>query len=194
VRAARLQVRKDVFEALTATARQQFPQSTFAPSAQFEGPLWQLVTQRPAHLLDPHYQSWQAALLGSLDRALDDLRKQCKELSRCSWGEANVLHMRHPLSPALSFAGRWLDMPEQPLPGDANMPRVQGETFGASQRLVVSPGHEAQGSLQVPGGPVDHPLSPFYGAGHDDWAQGKPTPLLPGEAKHTLTLRPAATL
>jgi penicillin G amidase len=194
VRAVRLQVRKDVFESLTATARQRFPSTKFSPSAQFEGPLWQLVTQRPMHLLDPHYQSWQAALLGSLDRALDDLQKQCNELSRCTWGEANVLHMRHPLSSALSFAGRWLDMPEQPLPGDAHMPRVQGEAFGASQRLVVSPGHEAQGSLQMPGGPVDHPLSPFYGAGHDDWVQGKPTPLLPGAAKHTLTLRPAATL
>ncbi|HEY7642072.1 MAG TPA: penicillin acylase family protein [Steroidobacteraceae bacterium] len=194
VRAARLQVRKDVFESLTATARERFPLTKFAPSAQFEGPLWQLVTQRPAHLLDPHYDSWPAALLGSLDRALESLQKECKELSRCTWGEENVLRMRHPLSPALSFAGRWLDMPEQQLPGDAQMPRVQGAAFGASQRLVVSPGHEAQGSLQMPGGPVDHPLSPFYGAGHEDWVQGKPTPLLPGAAKHTLTLRPAATL
>ena len=150
------------------------------------------MTQRPAHLLDPHYDSWEAALLGSLDRALDDLQKECKELRRCTWGEANVLHMRHPLSPALPFAGRWLDMPAQPLPGDAHMPRVQGAAFGASQRLVVSPGREAQGSLQMPGGPVDHPLSPFYGAGHAAWVRGKPTPLLPGAAKHTLTLRPAA--
>lgn len=194
VRAARLQVRKEVFESLTATARQRLPETKFAPSAQFEGPLWQLVTQRPRHLLDPHYDSWEAALLGSLDHALDGLLKDCKELSRCTWGAANVLHMRHPLSPALSFAGRWLDMPAQQLPGDAQMPRVQGEAFGASQRLVVSPGHEAQGSLQMPGGPVDHPLSPFYGAGHSDWARGEPTPLLPGAAKHTLTLRPAATL
>jgi penicillin amidase len=192
VRAARSQVRKDVFESLTATARQRFPQTKFAPPAQFEGPLWELVTQRPAHLLDPHYDSWKAALLGSLDRALDDLHKECKELARCTWGEANVLHMRHSLSPALPFASRWLDMPAQPLPGDQHMPRVQGGDFGASQRLVVSPGHEAQGSLQMPGGPVDHPLSPFYGAGHADWARGKPTPLLPGAAKHTLALRPAA--
>ena len=44
----------------------------------------------------------------------------------------------------------------------------------------------------MPGGPVDHPLSPFYGAGHEAWARGEPTPLLPGAAKHTLTLRPAA--
>ena len=78
VRAARSQVRKDVFESLTALARQRFPATKFAPSAQFEGPLWQLVTQRPAHLLDPHYDSWEAALLGSLDRALAILRKSAR--------------------------------------------------------------------------------------------------------------------
>ena len=34
-------------------------------------------------------------------------------------------------------------------------------------------------------------LSPFWGAGHDDWVHGRPTPFLPGDAAHTLTLRPA---
>jgi penicillin amidase len=194
VRVTRSQIRKDVFDSISALARERFPQTKFTPSAQFEGPLWQLITQRPAHLLDPRYDSWNAALLGSLDRALADLAKQCKELPRCTWGEGNTLHMRHPLSAALPFASHWLDMPAQPMPGDQQMPRVQGEAFGASQRIVVSPGREAEGSLQVPGGPVDHPLSPFYGAGHDAWVRGEPTPLLPGAVKHTLTLRPAANL
>jgi penicillin amidase len=194
VRATRAQIRKDVYESLTALARKRLPEMKFTPSAQFEGPLWQLVTQRPAHLVDPHYESWEAALLGSLDRVLAGLQEECKELRRCTWGEANRLHMRHPLSAALPLANRWLDMPAQPLPGDAQMPRVQGEAFGASQRLVVSPGREAQGSMQMPGGPVDHPLSPFYGAGHEAWARGEPTPLLPGAAKHTLILRPTANL
>jgi penicillin amidase len=194
VRAGRAQIRKDVYESLIALVRQRYPATKFTPSAQFEGPLWQLVTQRPEHLLDPHYQSWEAALLGSLDRVLASLQEECKELRRCTWGKGNVLQMRHPLSSALPFASHWLDMPAQPLPGDAQMPRVQGAAFGASQRLVVSPGREAQGSLQMPGGPVDHPLSPFYGAGHQAWVRGEPTPLLPGAAKHTLTLRPPATL
>ncbi len=70
------------------------------------------------------------------------------------------------------------------------MPRVQGASFGASQRLVVSPGKEAQGYFQMPGGPVDHPLSPFYGAGHQAWVEGAPAPLLPGETKYTLRLEP----
>ncbi len=186
-------MRKDVFESLTALARQRFPETKFAPSAQFEGPLWQLVTQRPVHLLDPHYDSWEARCSARSIALSLSLHKECNELQRCTWGEANVLHMRHPLSSALPFAGRWLDMPAQPLPGDQQMPRVQGEAFGASQRLVVSPGHEARAPADA-GRPVDHPLSPFYGAGHADWARGKPTPLLPGAAKHTLTLRPAANL
>ncbi|HET9449221.1 MAG TPA: penicillin acylase family protein, partial [Steroidobacteraceae bacterium] len=194
VRAVRSQVRKDVFESLTAIARKRFPSAKFEPSPQFEGPLWQLVTQRPTHLIHPRYSSWEAALLGSLDRVLADLEKECEELKRCTWGAENTLRMRHPLSAALPFASHWLDMPAQQLPGDQHMPRVQGSAFGASQRLVVSPGREAQGSLQSPGGPVDHPLSPFYGAGHDAWVRGEPTPLLPGAAKHTLTLRPPATL
>jgi penicillin amidase len=194
VRALRLQIRKDVFTSLTGPARAKYPKAKFSPSAQFEGPLWQVVTQRPMHLLDPSYESWDAALLASVDRALEELQQACAELSKCTWGAENTLRMQHPLSGALPFASRWLNMPEQQLPGDSQMPRVQGVRFGASQRLVVSPGRESEGFFQMPGGPVDHPLSPFYGAGHEAWVKGEPAPLLPGPARHTLNLRPAAKL
>lgn len=191
VRTVRLQIRKDVFDSLTAVARKQYPEAKFAPSAQFEGPLWQLVTQRPAHLLEPRYPDWSAALLASVDHALESLHEQCSDLAECTWGAQNTLQMGHPLSSALPLAARWIDMPAMPMPGDSAMPRVQGVAFGASQRLVVSPGQEAAAYFQMPGGPVDHPLSPFYGAGHDAWVGGEPTPLLPGKTQYTLTLRPA---
>ena len=70
------------------------------------------------------------------------------------------------------------------------MPRVARPGFGASERLDVAPGHEAQGILELPGGQSDNPLSPYYGAGHADWVNGRPTPLLPGPDQHVLTLRP----
>jgi penicillin amidase len=101
--------------------------------------------------------------------------------------------MRHPLSGAVPLLGHWVDMPAAALSGDSGMPRVQGVNFGASERLVVSPGKEASGYFQMPGGPVDHPLSPFYGAGHDAWAKGERRPLLPGETQHTLRLAPAGS-
>jgi len=68
------------------------------------------------------------------------------------------------------------------------MPRVAAPGFGASERFDVAPGHEAQGILDMPGGQSDNPLSPYYGAGHEDWVNGKPTPLLPGPTQHTLVL------
>jgi penicillin amidase len=175
---------------LIAPARKKHPGARFAPPRQFEGPLWQLVTERPLHLLDPRFRTWEEALLASLDNALDALREDCDALRECTWGRQNRLQMRHPLSSALPFASRWLDMPEVSLPGDSAMPRVQGPQFGASQRIVVSPGREAEGIFQMPGGPVDHPLSPFYGAGHEAWVRGEPQPLLPGEAAYRLQLLP----
>ncbi len=81
-------------------------------------------------------------------------------------------------------------MPREPLPGDNHMPRVQGPSFGASERMVVSPGHEADGLIHMPGGQSGNPLSPFWGTGHAAWAHDEPTPFLPGEAAHTLTLVP----
>jgi penicillin amidase len=67
---------------------------------------------------------------------------------------------------------------------------VQGTTSGASQRLVVSPGREAQGIFHMPGGQSGHPLSRWFLAGHEAWAEGRPTPLMPGPAEHTLELMP----
>lgn len=190
VRAMRLQIRQDIFATLTAAARIKYPDTKFSPSAQFESPLWQLVTRRPAHMLDPRYSSWEDSLLASVDAAIQELLRDCTGLNQCTWGAQNTLAMRHPLSQAVPFIGHWLDMPAQPLSGDSFMPRVQGPAFGASERMVVSPGREAEGYFQMPGGPVDHPLSPFYGAGHNAWAHGEPRPLLPGEPRHILKLLP----
>ena len=81
-------------------------------------------------------------------------------------------------------------MPREPLAGDTLTPRAQSPNAGASQRMVVAPGREVDGIAHMPGGQSGHPLSPFWGAGHDDWAQGRPTPFLPGEAEHTLRLVP----
>ena len=81
-------------------------------------------------------------------------------------------------------------MPADPLPGDGNMPRVQAPAFGASQRMVVAPGHEADGIVQMPGGQSGHPLSPFWGAGHAAWVRGDAAPFLPGDRQHRLLLQP----
>jgi penicillin amidase len=165
------------------------PSETRIP-AQFEGPLWEMVTQQPQHLLGPQYPDWRTFLLTQADAMLDDLAEPCPDLAKCTWGARNPVAVRHPLSAALPFGPRLLDMPTVELPGDHDMPRVQDGAFGASNRFAVSPGREAEGYLTIAGGQSGHFLSPFYRAGFQEWAEGHPLPFLPGPAVHRLELHP----
>jgi penicillin amidase len=158
--------------------------------SQGEGPLWALVSQRPAHLLDPRFKDWDAQLLAAVDTVIDRLTLDGATLTQSTWGRLNAPRVRHPLSRALPFLSRWLDMPTLPIPGDSQMPRVQDRDFGASERLAVSPGHEEDGYFMMPCGQSGHPLSPNYGDGHRDWVAGRPGPFLPGATVHVLTLLP----
>jgi penicillin amidase len=101
------------------------------------------------------------------------------------------VRIRHALSRAVPMLGPFLDLPPEELPGDSNMPRVQGPTFGASERFAVSPGREKDGYLHMPAGESGHFLSPHYRDGNEAWAKGEATAFLPGEVVHRLTLRPA---
>ena len=163
---------------------------SYSAPAQFEGPLWRLLREQPLHLLPSRYASWRDFLLAQLDATIAGLEKDCGSLGRCSWGLQNTLRIRHPLSRSLPFLSGLLDMPVLQMPGDHDMPRVQGPTFGASERFAVSPGHEAQGYLHMPGGQSGHPLSPYYRAGFLEWARGAPLPFLPGVTRHTQILTP----
>lgn len=153
--------------------------------------LWTLVQEKPDRLLNPEFTSWEKLILAAADDTVAEADEAGVPLKRFTWGARNTLRMQHPFSRFLPrFMRSFLDMPAVPLPGDNDMPRVQGPAFGASERMVVSPGHESEGILHLPGGQSGNPLSPYYRAGHDAWVKGEPTPFLPGPAVHTLTLRP----
>jgi len=157
--------------------------------SQFEHALWLLVTEQPMHLLDARYASWRGFLLEQLDTTAASLKQTCGTLAQCTWGLRNTIEIRHPLSSALPLIGGWLDMPTVQLPGDNDMPRVQDDEEGASERFAVSPGFESQGYFHMPGGQSGHPLSPYYRVGFLAWAKGEPLPFLPGATEHTLTLQ-----
>jgi penicillin G amidase len=156
-----------------------------------EGPVWRLVSEKPEHLLDPRYKSWNELLLTTADQVLTDSDRNGSTLNDYTWGKYNTTRIKHPLSLAVPSLSRWLDMPQQQLAGDSeNIPRIQAPAMGASERLGVSPGHEADGYLHMPCGQSGHPLSPHYGDSHAAWCDGEPTPFLPGEAMHKLVLQP----
>jgi len=190
VRAWRQAVHARLLDGLMAPARATMGEEFAAPwLQQFEGVAWPLLQQRPAHLLPRRFASWDALLEDAAKEVRDELAAQ-GPLRERTWGELNTAAICHPLAAAIPLGRHLLCMPADPLPGDSMMPRVQGPAFGASERMVVSPGREADGFMHMPGGQSGHPLSPFWGAGHDDWVHGRPTPFLPGPAVHSLTLRP----
>ena len=153
--------------------------------------IWRIVTEQPRHLLDPRYGSWPELLLAAVDATIEQAtRERGGNLRDRVWSEYNVVAYRHPLSAAIPLVGRWLDMPEAGMPGDLFTPRVHWGAIGASERMVVSPGREADGIMHMPTGQSGHPLSPFYANSHAAWVAGEPTPFLPGPTQHTLTLTP----
>ncbi|MBT1445145.1 penicillin acylase family protein [Shewanella sp. JM162201] len=175
----------------TELAKQDLSLSTI------KGPLevaaWQLLEQQPAAWLPAGNADWQALLvnvyLGSRTKLLAEHGKG-DDISTLNWGKVNALKVQHPFSKQMPFLSPLLDMPVVAGFGGKHEPAVQTAAFGASQRFVVQPGREQDGILMLPGGQSEHPLSPFYRLGFDDYANHTPTPLLPGKAVHKLELMP----
>ncbi len=205
VRHWRLAVSRRIADGLTAPARAALGEDFDAAGlGQLEGVVWPLLQQRPVNLLPRRFACKVASGPPCSDQAgwtrlLEDAAVEVRDalspdepLRQRTWGQANTAAICHPLARALPTPLRpWLCMPAQALAGDTNMPRVARPGFGASERMVVSPGHEAQGIAHMPGGQSGHPLSPYWGVGQEDWVQGRPTPFLPGPAEHVLQLVPA---
>jgi penicillin amidase len=179
------------FRMLTVEAQARWPGFSWRAPQRFTEVAWRLVRERPAHLLDPRFADWDAWLADVAAETVRALPIGCTDIASCRWGRVNVAEIQHPISKAVPLLSRYLDMPADELPGDWSTPRVQSPTFGASERFGVSPGHEAEGYLHMPGGQSGHPLSPFYRAGHEAWVKGEAVAFLPGPPEHVLTLVPA---
>lgn len=189
VKAFRLAVSDRTFAPLIASSLKLDKKFRYSRIWQYEGPLWALNTSEPIHLLDPRFPDWKALRLDSIRAVVEALTKDGRRLSERTWGEFNAARIQHPLSRAVPALARFLDMKKDPLPGDDHMPRVASPTNGASERFVVSPGREDEGYFHMPTGQSSHPLSPYFGAGHQAWLTGEKTPFLPGPPRYTLTLR-----
>ena len=72
-----------------------------------EGPLWELVSTEPAHLLHPKHESWAAWQLAVIDQRLAALTEGAADpvaaLDARTWGEANVPAIKHPTLTILSL-------------------------------------------------------------------------------------------
>jgi penicillin amidase len=190
VRVFERKVSTRAFRMIAASAIARWPEYDWHAPERFTDVAWRLVGTRPPNLVDPRFADWDDWLIDVAREAVADLPERCESVTDCRWGAVNTVRIQHPISEAVPALAGFLDMPAEPLPGDWSVPRVQSPGFGASERFGVSPGREAAGYFHMPGGASGHPLSPFFRAGHADWAAGRPTPFLPGPAKHVLRLLP----
>jgi penicillin amidase len=188
VRAFRDQVISRIYGGLGAALGSQLGQDV--PTGQnADWPCLRLLAARPPGLVPPPLASWDQvtalALVGVADQVAGG-----GGLAAFTWGVRNHVGIHHPLARAVPLLGWLTDPPDVPVAGDGLVPRVVVPGFGASERLVVSPGHEDRAIFDMPVGQSDNPLSPYYLAGEQAWVAGTATPLLPGPAQWRLSLVP----
>jgi len=121
--------------------------------------MWAILTSKPEHISPSGFANWNDFLEQALLRTIKKLKDKHGSLDNANWGTINTAKVQHPLSKAVPALTWLLDMPSMPAAGDSYMPRVQGPDFGASERFVVSPGHEESAILHMPSGQSGHPLS-----------------------------------
>jgi len=154
--------------------------------------LLRAIETRAAHLAPDAKGDWSAAALRILAGAAESSRildvNGAGGIRFRSRGEANIASIRHPVADALGPAAKVAEMPRSALPGHPTVVRVQTPSFGASQRSVVSPAHPADAILVTPCGQASMPTSVHFRDCHPFWEQGRPYPLVPGEAVSKIEL------
>lgn len=160
-------------------------------------PLQALLREKNLDLLSNQeqmrYSDWDAFLLTVLEQTAQKLmdKYSAQSIAELTWGKVNIAEYVHPLSQGIPGAASFLNLPRDPLPGCDFCIRVNNESFGATERFVISPGHWEDGILHIPGGQSGHPLSEHYEDQHYYWVNGQPISFVEEAYKHYLKLKPA---
>jgi penicillin amidase len=148
-----------------------------------------LLEARPDHLLPPSAPTWDALVEETLLASITELRTK-DGLPR--WGTINMSSIAHPLARAAPILASTFSIPAHEQPGHWSTVRVASPRFGASNRLVVTPGRESAATLTTPAGQSANPSSRHYADLHPFWRDGEPAPLLAGSSVMRWTLVPVA--
>lgn len=138
----------------------------------------EIVEARPIHLLPSANASWDALLVR---RTIEAAAQTKAGDSYQRWGRVNASDFGHPLAQAMPLLATKFGIPSHDQPGHVHAVRVATPRFGASNRMVIQPGREERGLMQVPGGQSADPASPHYADLHTSWREGVPLPLQPTE-------------
>ena len=137
------------FRMLTVEAQARWPDFSWRTPQRFTEVAWRLVHERPAHLLDPRFEDWDAWLADVANETVRGL-SVLHDIAACNWGRVNTP------DPASDQRGRAIPRASSTCRGTrfpaTGRRHACRPTFGASERFGVSPGREAEGYLHMPGG------------------------------------------
>jgi penicillin amidase len=97
-----------VLDSLVAPARRADPRFVRGPAV-FDGVVWAVLRERPPHLLDRAYRSWDDLLLAAADITIESLTEGGGTVSGHAWGDA-TRRIRHPFSLSLPWLSSWLNI------------------------------------------------------------------------------------
>ncbi len=158
-----------------------------------ETPLRRLLTEKiPAILANRQYRNWDELIVENLKQSVSNLKAQfgVASITDLQWGSANKLAISHPFSRVAPILSRFLDMPVREMGGCSYCVKVIGKKYGATERMVISPGKSEEGILHMPTGQSGHPLSRHYDDQQHYWDRGLPLPFNPGPSKNTMYFIP----
>lgn len=157
-------------------------------------PVQQIIGSGRTDLLpgEGAFRDWNGFLLAVLVRSAQQLvqRLGAPSLAEIRWGDVSRVEVRHPLTQAVPFLGPLLNMADAPLPGCLFCVRSARAAHGATERMVVAPGHESEAILHMPGGQSGQPSSPHYSDQQQAWVEGRPIAFSVTPPLHRLTLMP----
>ena len=151
-----------------------------------------LLEEQPEHFLPQRFESWEQLTESVFRYTVEQVAADGGERGLlASWGEIdNLANIKHPLA---DFAGDLADklrMPREPLSGHRDAVNAQRTSQGASMRVIVSPGLEEHGVIQIPGGQSGDPFSVHFRDHHRDWVRGEGGRFLAGETVRITPLPP----
>lgn len=147
----------------------------------------EIISSRPSHLLPPSASTWDDLVQTATLQAASQVRDR-NGLRR--WGALNASDFAHPLARAIPLLASSYRIEPHEQPGHPTTVRVATPGYGASDRLVVSPGLEDRGLIAIPAGQHARPTSPHYRDLHESWRAGSYLRLRPTQIAERLRCTP----
>jgi len=144
---------------------------------------WQLLMERPDHLLPKRWATWNDLLSEIAETSVAEYWNLTKKQTSSEWLEHSMSGRLPGMDSLLNFLAD----------KDHKLNSVYGDQLNNSASSVtfaVSPGNETQGLISMPLSQSGHPLSPYYRNSHQLWLENKYGSFVAGVPKWQLVLMP----